>query len=610
MRMTVHTRRHRGVVAIVTGLAMILPLVALPASPASASGTLVQAAPTQGLAVFGNAFTDQLQVTGASGQVTFAESSGAADLPVSSTGLVSGSASLSAGTYTASGTDTDTAGDSGTWSYSLTVLPAAPAEFTTTVDNVYQSEYSVAQQLGQGSSVQTPSQYDHMVAQFNPEQLAALYNAVQQNPEWYQIPTLMQTVAADVPGSGLTSTSSSVSTSTSGDMLLAAPNVAHARAGDLAKAAVQAGPGVHVTGPGGQSARPMVIKDQTEQTPVGPFQPQNCPANIPDAAVFALQIVVDVSQGAYNILAATAIAFADAIDAQAGIGIAAAVAGGVLLAAVIVHDVLAFQQQLAADCASNNLAGQVANIDNTTVQTYGLLTNLVGSVAQLQTTSNTTQQYVKDIQAQLTTLQQTFIQTISTDTKTLQTSIGSDTQDVVTQLQTDITGLQQDVKAVQSTQSTLDQQVIAQVNTDTSSVQSAISNQLAQVLNEIDTSATSLTSSVTQGNQQILNTIQANFSAQQGEYDTNLQLWIERALSQNGPPEISLELPASQGGFLNSKPVGVDEVVTSDMNALVTDGAKIPSSATGNFQNAQNALAAGQYIAAYGYFASCYQEMA
>jgi hypothetical protein len=36
----------------------------------------------------------------------------------------------------------------------------------------------------------------------------------------------------------------------------------------------------------------------------------------------------------------------------------------------------------------------------------------------------------------------------------------------------------------------------------------------------------------------------------------------------------------------------------------------IPSSVTGNFQNAQNALAAGQYIAAYGYVASCYQEMA
>ena len=65
----------------------------------------------------------------------------------------------------------------------------------------------MAQQLGQGSAIQSVSQYQQQLSGFSATQMAALYSAVQQNPEWYQIPSLVQTVASDVPASTSSSTS-------------------------------------------------------------------------------------------------------------------------------------------------------------------------------------------------------------------------------------------------------------------------------------------------------------------------------------------------------------------------------------------------------------------
>lgn len=89
-----------------------------------------------------NTFSDQLNVTGATGAVTFTVTSDALSDPplagytdstqawygpqVSSTGAISisnadGNNYIGAGTYTLSGTATDAYGDSGTWTYVLTV---------------------------------------------------------------------------------------------------------------------------------------------------------------------------------------------------------------------------------------------------------------------------------------------------------------------------------------------------------------------------------------------------------------------------------------------------------------------------------------------------------
>ena len=66
----------------------------------------------------GEIFSGQLKVSGSHGTVTFSQLKGAPDLKVSSSGRVTTLAGLAKGSYTASGTDTDSLGDTGTWRFS------------------------------------------------------------------------------------------------------------------------------------------------------------------------------------------------------------------------------------------------------------------------------------------------------------------------------------------------------------------------------------------------------------------------------------------------------------------------------------------------------------
>ncbi len=91
----------------------------------AAPATIAQAAPTSGTVntLASNVFSDQLAVSGANGTVTFLQSTGAPAVVISPTGAVSTSGVLKPGTYTASGTTSDSGGDAGTFSYSLVIAP-------------------------------------------------------------------------------------------------------------------------------------------------------------------------------------------------------------------------------------------------------------------------------------------------------------------------------------------------------------------------------------------------------------------------------------------------------------------------------------------------------
>ncbi len=90
--------------------------------------TLAQAAPTSASVptTASSTFTDQLHVTHSNGALTYAVTTPAAGISVSSSGAISTTGTLAAGTYTVGGTDADADGDSGTWSFTLTVTSATP----------------------------------------------------------------------------------------------------------------------------------------------------------------------------------------------------------------------------------------------------------------------------------------------------------------------------------------------------------------------------------------------------------------------------------------------------------------------------------------------------
>ena len=83
---------------------------------------IIQVAPNTASVPTGKVFTDQLAVSGAHGTVSYAQSTGAPHLTVSSSGKVSAPATLVAGVYKAQGAVKDTSGDTGTWSFTLTVV--------------------------------------------------------------------------------------------------------------------------------------------------------------------------------------------------------------------------------------------------------------------------------------------------------------------------------------------------------------------------------------------------------------------------------------------------------------------------------------------------------
>ena len=89
----------------------------------SAPVTLTQASPTSASVADGAGYSGQLTVTNGTGTVSYSEtaSTDSADVVVSSTGAITAAASLAPDTYTVGGTDADTNGDTGTWSFALTV---------------------------------------------------------------------------------------------------------------------------------------------------------------------------------------------------------------------------------------------------------------------------------------------------------------------------------------------------------------------------------------------------------------------------------------------------------------------------------------------------------
>ena len=286
-------RHHNRLVAIVTGLAVGAWTLMAPAGPASASGgTLTPGRPSQGTALVGSAFSDQLQVSGATGTVTFAQTTGSASVAVSGSGQVSASASLAAGTYSASGTDSDAGGDTGTWTYNLSVLAPAPAGFANTIVGVYQSEYAVLQQLGQASAAQPVSQLQQTVSQFNQVELADFYNAAQQDPGWYQIPSLMQAVA-----SGLSPRPRGPRFRPTGRCRW--PGWPRPGQGQVPSQG-QARRGQGGSSPG--SDPPAIFNAPLSPAPtVQAFSPTSCGTSPTDAQVFALQIAIDDATGIYDV---------------------------------------------------------------------------------------------------------------------------------------------------------------------------------------------------------------------------------------------------------------------------------------------------------------------
>lgn len=473
----------------------------------------------------------------------------------------------SAGTHAKKAATTTTAAP-GT-AKTATTLPPAPAGFAANLVTMYQAELTAARALGKTTGFESLATYKRQVANLNGPTLAAFFHVTQRVPHWNQVPALLQTIAAGAR------TPSSGSSSATLSSFIRAPS----KAGANANAVLTGGP-------------------------VGKFVPQSCPVAPSEASIFAAQIVIDVAYALFNGLVAAS-NISEFVSNFAAIFLGAVVADTVLLVALIVHDTLVYEEDLAVDCNNQNLDGQAANIDNTTIQSYSLMTSLMQLIVESQNTENATLQDVLDLKSQLGTVQQTLEQALTSSTQTVQASISGDNQAQSNEMQIIQAALQKDVTTIQTLQTTTGNEV---VNGDTT-IESSISTYQTQMLHEIDTDSQGLTALLTQDNQQITNALQSNFAATQGQYQSNLQVLIEQGLAGWGPvvPEVSLMTPVTQGGLLNATPIGVQEVVTADINALQAEGVKLKAAVLTDLAAANAALTAKQYTIAWTDYEDAYQ---
>jgi major membrane immunogen (membrane-anchored lipoprotein) len=102
----------------------------------SAGGAITQIAPNTGsVTTTGSAaFTDHLNTTGNDGRVTF--TGGGTGLTVSSGGRITTTGTLAKGTYKATGTVADAFGDTGTFTYTLTVKKVTITQIAPTTGTV------------------------------------------------------------------------------------------------------------------------------------------------------------------------------------------------------------------------------------------------------------------------------------------------------------------------------------------------------------------------------------------------------------------------------------------------------------------------------------------
>jgi hypothetical protein len=114
---------------------------------------LAQAAPSIGATTTGKAFAGKLVISGSHGAVSFSQATGAPHLKVSASGSVTAPSDLTKGTYRASGTVSDALGDSGSWSFTLSVLSAsmrqlAPSSGTTVVGRGFSGHLKLRGSIG------------------------------------------------------------------------------------------------------------------------------------------------------------------------------------------------------------------------------------------------------------------------------------------------------------------------------------------------------------------------------------------------------------------------------------------------------------------------------
>jgi hypothetical protein len=314
-----------------------------------------------------------------------------------------------------------------------TTLPPAPAGYAASWTALYDDMYATVEATGIAADepagsplLPSPSDFSQMISQLTPDELAQLYQGTSNLSGWSSLPSTYQSLTAEatsqpITGVPLAATSStSASTSASTRSAAASPSQSSSPSTLSSSASASAG-AAHVTAASAPSGSPSPFPP-TEPTgsfpsppgpyqpsaPIGPTQTLACPAPAPgdswgETGIYAANVAATVIDDLEPALEDTLTVEVDPppvavdVDLPDPALIALAAAAG---AAKVIADTFQFEHDYWADCLANNLGSYLANIDNTTVNTYELLT-------LMESTLDNVERSVDTVSAQVGVVQQT-----------------------------------------------------------------------------------------------------------------------------------------------------------------------------------------------------------
>lgn len=303
--------------------------------------------------------------------------------------------------------------------------PPAPPGFADSITSLYSTMYQTAQtldtQTGQTSSQQltAPSSFTQSIQSLTPDQIAYIYEATQQDPNWNQVAPDAQQLLQDAQTEPSAASSSSKQSATRSS----ARSSVRSRASKTARVASATMPLATVAAASTNTFPP--------DEPIGNFPAAPAPFQPPSASAFsgltcvpggntydyetasesALLIaqtvarVADFSQGWLSDTQETTLVFLVTVNVPNPAKVALS---ALKLAGTIVVNSFIYANALVKDCGAANTTGLVEQLDDTTVNGYNLEQQNEGTIAAIESSINT-------IHAQVHVVQQTVDDQLTLD---------------------------------------------------------------------------------------------------------------------------------------------------------------------------------------------------
>jgi hypothetical protein len=324
--------------------------------------------------------------------------------------LARGNHAVGARLAPADATTTDPTTDTSTVPPPNPTYPPAPPGFADSLNSLYSTIYQTDQTLdshtGQTSSQQlnAPSDFAQQISNLTTDQLAALYAATQQSPNWDQLASQAQQLLSDAqsgPSVQPSGSAQSRARASTGSARTARTSRAGRTAMRGALMTANAQPGTSAfppAEPGGSfPPPPPAFAPSVEVTPA----PQMfCFPGDPlayylasDSALFVAQTVSIV---AYTLASEWDDNWVFTFSPIVGVSIAITLPNPIKIVLVAINlaaeeadTSVTYAREVVNDCVGDNSYGKVANIDNTTVQTFKLMQQNEQTLASTEASVNT-----------------------------------------------------------------------------------------------------------------------------------------------------------------------------------------------------------------------------